>query len=55
MVLRYRLRLPETSHEVDVTGWLYLGPDGVIANRAQFRRFGIRLGEIVGTIRPIDE
>jgi hypothetical protein len=51
-VLRYRLRLPETSREVDVTDWLYLGPDGVIANRAQFRRFGILLGEIVGTIRP---
>jgi hypothetical protein len=51
-VLRYRLRLPESSREVDVTDWLYLGPDGVIANRAQFRRFGILLGEIVGTIRP---
>lgn len=51
-VLRYRLRLPEGGREVDVTDWLYLGPDGVIVNRAQFRRFGILLGEIVGTIRP---
>lgn len=54
-VLRYRLRLPGSSREVDVTDWLYLAPDGVIVNRAQFRRFGILLGEIVGTIRPVDE
>jgi len=53
-VLRYRLRLPEDAGgwEVDVTDWLYLGQDGVIVNRAQFRRFGILVGEIVGSIRP---
>jgi hypothetical protein len=51
-VLRYRLRLADVGREVDVTDWLYLAPDGAIVNRAQFRRFGILLGEIVGTIRP---
>lgn len=53
-VLRYRLRLPEDAGgwEVDVTDWLYLGQDGVIVNRAQFRRFGILVGELVGSIRP---
>ena len=53
-MLRYRLRLPEEAGgwEVDVTDWLYLGEDGVIVNRAQFRRFGILVGELVGTIRP---
>lgn len=53
--LRYRLRLPEQAggREVDVTDWLYRGEDGVIVNRAQFRRFGILVGELVGTVRPV--
>lgn len=56
-ILRYRLRLPEAAGgwQVDVTDWLYLGEDGVIMNRAQFRRFGILVGELVGTIRPVGE
>lgn len=54
VVLRYRLRLPEAAGgwEVDVTDWLYRGTDGVIVNRAQFRRFGLLVGELVGSIRP---
>lgn len=54
VMLRYRLRLPEAAGgwEVDVTDWLYRGEDGVIVNRAQFRRFGILVGELVGSIRP---
>jgi hypothetical protein len=56
-VLRYRLRLPEDGGgwQVDVTDWLYLGTDGVIVNRSQFRRFGLLVGELVGTIRPAGE
>jgi Protein of unknown function (DUF3833) len=56
-VLRYRLRLPEDAGgwQVDVTDWLYLGEDGVIINRSQFRRFGILVGELVGAIRPVGE
>ena len=52
--LRYRLRLPERAGgwQVDVTDWLYRGEDGVMVNRAQFRRFGVLVGELVGTIRP---
>ncbi len=55
--LRYRLRLPPEAGgwELDVTDWLYRGEDGVVVNRAQFRRFGILLGELVGTIRPAGE
>lgn len=55
--LRYRLRLPENAGgwQVDVTDWLYLGEDGVIVNRSQFRRFGILVGELVGSIRPAGE
>jgi hypothetical protein len=56
-VMWYRLRLPADAGgwELDVTDWLYLGEDGVIVNRSQFRRFGILLGELVGTIRPAGE
>jgi hypothetical protein len=54
-VMRYRLRLPEQGGgwQVDVTDWLYLDSDGVVVNRSQFRRFGILVGELVGTIRPV--
>lgn len=57
VTLRYRLRLPQDAGgwEVDVIDWLYLGEDGVIMNRAQFRRFGILVGELVGAIRPAGE
>lgn len=57
VLLRYRLRLPEQAGgwEVDVTDWLYLGEDGVIVNRAQFRRFGFLVGELIGSIRPAGE
>ncbi len=57
VTLRYRLRLPPDAGgwEVDVTDWLYLGEDGAIQNRAQFRRFGILVGELVGSIRPAGE
>lgn len=57
VLLRYRLRLPEQAGgwQVDVTDWLHLGEDGVIVNRAQFRRFGFLVGELVGSIRPAGE
>jgi hypothetical protein len=57
LLMRYRLQLPERSGgwQLDVTDWLYLGEDGVIVNRSQFRRFGVKLGELVGTIRPRGE
>ena len=52
--MRYRIRLPESGGgwEMDVTDWLYLVEDGVILNRSQFRRFGIKFAELVATIRP---
>ena len=55
--MRYRIRLPESGGgwEMDVTDWLYLAEDGVILNRSQFRRFGIKVAELVATIRPAGE
>jgi hypothetical protein len=52
--MRYRIRLPESAGGwvMDVTDWLYLSENGVILNRSQFRKFGIKLAELVATIRP---
>ena len=52
--LKYRLKLPEEAggHELDVTDWLYLMPNGTVMNRSQMRRFGVTLAELVATMRP---
>lgn len=52
--LNYRLRLPDASggHVLDVVDWMYLVPNGTIINRSQFRKFGIKVAELVATVRP---
>ncbi len=54
VMLRYRIRLPEEagSHVLDVTDWMYLLDNGTILNRSQFRKFGIKVAELVATLRP---
>lgn len=51
--LRYRIRLLPTAggHVLDVNDWMYLLENGVIVNRSQFRKFGVRVAELVATIR----
>lgn len=51
--LRYRIRLPEDSggHVLDTVDWMYLAPNGTIVNRSQFRKFGIKVAELVATMR----
>ena len=55
VVLRYRIRLtPEAGgHVLDVTDWMYLMENGTIMNRSQFRKFGIKVAELVATMRPL--
>lgn len=55
--MRYRLRLPESAggHVLDVEDWMYLAPNGTIMNRSQFRKFGIKLAELIATMRPMAE
>jgi hypothetical protein len=50
----YPLRLPEKAggHVVHVTDWMYLCDNGTILNRSQFRKFGIKVAELVATMRP---
>lgn len=55
LVLSYRIRLePDAGgHVLDVTDWMYLLENGTIMNRSQFRKFGLKVGELVATMRPL--
>ena len=52
--MRYRLRLPAEAggHLLDVEDWMYLAPNGTILNRSQFAKFGIKVAELIATMRP---
>jgi hypothetical protein len=54
--LDYRIRLPREAggHVLSVTDWMYLTPGGVIVNRSQFRKFGIKVAELVATMRRVE-
>ena len=43
------------SHVLKTVDWMYLTPDGTIVNRSQFRKFGIKVAELVATLRPTEE
>lgn len=51
----YNLRLPKSagSHVVSVTDWMYLTENGTIMNRSQFRKFGLKVAELVATMRRV--
>jgi hypothetical protein len=53
--LKYRFRLPEKSggHVLDTVDWMYLAPNGTIVNRSQFRKYGLKVAELVATLRPV--
>ncbi len=55
VMLRYRIRLrPEAGgHVLDVVDWMYLMDNGTIMNRSQFRKFGIKVAELVATMRRV--
>lgn len=52
--IRYPIRLPADAggHLLQAVDWMYLTADGTIMNRSQFRKFGIKVAELVATIRP---
>lgn len=52
--LTYKFRLPESAggHVLDTVDWMYLAPNGTVINRSQFRKFGIKVAELVAVIRP---
>ncbi len=54
VVLRYSIKLSESAggHVLDVVDWMYLMDNGTIMNRSQFRKYGIKVAELVATMRP---
>lgn len=54
--LNYTIKLPESAggHSLDVVDWMYLVENGTIINRSQFRKFGIKVAELVATMRRIE-
>lgn len=53
--MHYRIRLePDAGgHVLSVTDWLYLMDNGVIMNRSEMRKFGIKVAELTATMRPV--
>ena len=54
VLLNYRIKLAAEAggHVLDTTDWMYLTETGVIMNRSQFRKYGIKVAELVATMRP---
>lgn len=54
VVLNYRIKLADEAggHVLDTVDWMYLTANGTIMNRSQFRKYGIKVAELVATMRP---
>jgi len=54
--LTYRIQLPEDAggHVLDVVDWMYLLENGSVMNRSEFRKFGIKVAELVATFRRVE-
>ena len=52
--LKYNIQLTADAggHVLSTTDWMYLAPNGNIVNRSQFRKFGVKVAELVATMRP---
>lgn len=52
--LTYRIQLSEAGggHVLDVVDWMYLMENGSILNRSEMRKFGVKVAELIASIRP---
>jgi hypothetical protein len=52
--LNYNIKLTDEAggHVLAVNDWMYMTPNGNVMNRSQFRKFGIKVAELVATMRP---
>ena len=52
--LNYDIQLSQDAggHVLSTTDWMYLAPNGNVVNRSQFRKFGVKVAELVATMRP---
>lgn len=55
--MEYTIVLPREAggHTLAVIDWLYLTENGVIMNKSEMRMFGIKVAELVATMRPDPE
>lgn len=53
--LTYKIKLPEDAggHVLDVVDWMYLMENGSIMNKSEFRKFGIKVAELIATFRQV--
>lgn len=54
VMMRYKIVLPPDAggHTLSVTDWLYLTEDGSLMNKSEMRKFGIKVAELIATMRP---
>lgn len=52
-MMKYTIELPADAggHRLDVTDWMYLMGNGTIMNRSEMRKFGIKVADLVATMR----
>lgn len=57
VMMRYRIRLDPAAggHVLDVMDWMYVMENGTIMNRSQFYKWGIKVAELIATMRPKEE
>lgn len=54
--ITYDIILPEDAggHILQATDWMYLTADGAIMNKSEMRKFGLKVAELIATMRPVD-
>lgn len=54
LMLKYKIQLTDAAggYILDVIDWIYLTENGVMINKSEMRKFGIKVAELVGNIRP---
>jgi hypothetical protein len=54
--LHYNIILPESAggHVLAATDWMYLAENGTIMNKSEMRKFGLKVAELVATMRPAE-
>jgi hypothetical protein len=52
--LTYDIILPKEAggYVLNATDWMYLTDNGVIMNKSEMRKFGIKVAELIATMRP---
>lgn len=55
--MTYQLRLPRGDGEIVVTleDWFYLQEDGTLINRAEMRKFGLPVGDLIVVFRKLPQ